>query len=104
MIATTAVIEDARPETSDVERLRATLDVIDAGILELVARRCRVAREIGAAKRLAGEPAIDLAREAAVVRRAAALAGVLGVHGEEVRAIFWQLIALARREQAEVRS
>lgn len=100
MIAATTVIEEPRPG-ADVARLRAALDVIDAGIVELIARRCTTAREIGGAKRRSGEPSIDLHREAAVVRRAASLAGSLGVQGEEVRAIFWQLIALSRRAQAE---
>lgn len=102
MIAVTTSLEEAPAQATDVERLRAALDVIDAAIVELVARRCRVAREIGEAKRRSGEPPVDLAREAAVVRRAASLAASLGVHGEEVRAVFWQLIALGRRAQAEV--
>jgi chorismate mutase len=104
MIAASAVLDEAQPSATELERLRAALDVIDAGIVELIARRCRVARDIGAAKRQAGEPGIDLAREATVVRQGAALASSMGVQGEEVRTIFWQLIALGRRAQAEASS
>jgi chorismate mutase len=101
MGAVAAVLEEARQQSAEVERLRAVLDVIDAGIVELIARRCSTAREIGIAKRQSGQPWTDLAREAAVVRRAASLAAGLGVEGEEVRAVFWQLISLSRRAQTE---
>ncbi len=44
---------------------------------------------------------LDPPREAAIVRRAAALAREAGVDGEEVRALFWQLVGLCRRAQLE---
>ncbi|MBX6366066.1 MAG: chorismate mutase, partial [Gemmatimonadetes bacterium] len=60
-------------------------------------------QRIGAANRAAGLPTLDPAREAAVVRRAGALAREHGLEAEAVRGIFWHLIGLSRRAQAEDR-
>jgi chorismate mutase len=61
-----------------------------------------VARETLAAKHAAGMPLLDPPREAAVVRRAAALARAAGLPDEEVREIFWRVIGLCRSLQAEL--
>ncbi|NLG63098.1 MAG: chorismate mutase [Candidatus Cloacimonetes bacterium] len=79
--------------------LRRELEQLDGQLIRLLAERERLAREIGAAKRAAGIPTLDPAREAAVVRRAAALAREHGLDEEVVRAVFWKLIASARRAQ-----
>jgi chorismate mutase len=50
-------------------------------------------------KRKAGLPTLDPPREAAVVRRAGALAREAGLDDEDVRYIFWHLIGLSRRMQ-----
>jgi chorismate mutase len=75
--------------------LRRELEQLDGQLIRLLAERERLAREIGAA----GIPTLDPAREAAVVRRAAALAREHGLDEEVVRAVFWKLIASARRAQ-----
>ncbi|GLC23628.1 chorismate mutase [Roseisolibacter agri] len=81
-------------------RLRQEIEAVDAQLVALVAARTRLAADIGAAKRALGRPTLDPVREAAVVRRAAELARDAGLADEEaVRAIFWQLMALARRAQ-----
>lgn len=79
--------------------LREQLERVDRELVRLMAERVRLAREIGAAKRDAGMPTLDPAREAAVVRRAAALAREHDLDEEEVRAVFWKLIGGARRAQ-----
>lgn len=79
--------------------LRRELEQLDAELVRLLAERERLARAIGAAKRAAGIPTLDPAREAAVVRRAAALARDHELDEEDVRAVFWKLIASARRAQ-----
>jgi len=84
--------------------LRASLDAIDADIVDLVARRIGVARELGLAKRSSGMPLFQPEREAAVVRRAAARARELGLDEEALRALFWALIAQCRNAQAEAPS
>ncbi|HLL45928.1 MAG TPA: chorismate mutase [Longimicrobiaceae bacterium] len=85
----------------DLQLLRAEIERIDREIVSLVAERVRLAREVGKAKRAADLPTLDPAREAAVVRRAGALAREAGLVDEEMRALFWHLIGLSRRAQVE---
>lgn len=81
--------------------LREEIARIDHELIRLIAERVRVARAVGRAKRAADLPTLDPAREAAVVRRAAALAREAGLGEDDVRSIFWHLIGQARRAQAE---
>jgi chorismate mutase len=84
---------------AELARLRDAVGEVDARIVALIAERVRLAGAIGAAKRQLGRPTLDPRREAAVVRRAGELAREHGLDDEAVRAVFWQLMALARREQ-----
>lgn len=93
------------PDTAAAEpelaQIREDIEGIDRELVALVARRVGLARAVGAAKRAAGLPILDPAREAAVVRRAGALAREAELDDEAVRGIFWHLIGLSRRAQAE---
>jgi chorismate mutase len=73
---------------------------VDREIVELLAERVQLALQVGRAKREAGLPLLDPAREAAVVRRAGGLARDAGVSDEDVREIFWHVIAMSRRAQS----
>ena len=84
-----------------MDQLREEIESIDRSIIELIARRVELAREVGRAKRAANLPTLDPAREAAVVRRAGQIAREAGIEDEDVRYIFWHLIGLARRAQNE---
>jgi chorismate mutase len=86
--------------TPELARLRAEIERVDRELIALIAERVQLARRTAAAKRAAGSPILDPAREATVVRRAAALARSAGVAEEEVREIFWHLVGLSRRAQA----
>ena len=87
---------------ADLAGLRAEIEQVDRALVELIAKRVRLAREIGVAKRAAGVPTLDHAREAAVVRRAVTLSRESGLTSDdEIRQIFWQLIGLSRRAQTE---
>jgi chorismate mutase len=79
--------------------LRRQIEGTDDALLALVAQRMRLARAIGRQKQRAGLPVLDPAREARVVRRIATQARELGMPGEEVRSLFWSIIALCRSEQ-----
>jgi chorismate mutase len=85
--------------TAGLARLRRQIEDTDDALLALIAQRMRLAREIGDHKRRASLPVLDPAREAKVVRRIALQARALGMPGEEVRSIFWSIIALCRSEQ-----
>ena len=57
--------------------------------------------EIGRTKAELGLPVMDPAREAAVVRRVAALAREKGVDEELARDVIWKIMASARETQEE---
>lgn len=86
---------------AEVARLREQIEGLDRDLVRLIAERVRLARDVGAAKRAAGIPTLDHAREAAVVRRAVSLAREADLpFDDEIRQIFWQLIGLSRRAQS----
>jgi chorismate mutase len=91
----------ADPAWSELEAIRSEIERVDRALVALIGERVRLARAVGAAKRAAGLPTLDPAREAAVVRRAGALAREAGLDDEEVRYIFWHLVGLSRRAQVE---
>ncbi len=92
---------ESSPGRGDLARLRTELERIDHALITLIAERLRIALAAGRAKRMSGDPVVDYAREAAVVRQAAGLARRMGLDEEEVRLIFWCLIDLSRRAQLE---
>lgn len=89
------------PAALDV--LRGRIETTDNAILALLKKRMGLARMIGVTKAAAGLPVLDPAREARVVRRTAARAAELGMPAEEVRSLFWSIIALCRSEQMQAR-
>jgi chorismate mutase len=92
--------DDAPPHDGALADLRDRVVAIDAQLVALVAERQRVAARIGAVKRAAAQPVLDLAREAAVLRRVAEEARHAGVDEEDVRELWRKLLAMARRVQA----
>jgi chorismate mutase len=84
---------------AELEALRAAIERADEALIAALAQRMTLARRVGSCKRSAGLPVLDPAREAAVVRRAAALARRAGLPEDEVRAIYWRILAMSRRVQ-----
>ena len=82
-------------------RCRQQIEGIDRELVALLAKRVALSKEIGAMKKVAGLPTLDPAREAEVIRRAAALAREQGVNDEKVRDIFWHVIGLSRAVQVD---
>lgn len=91
----------SQPLSPELVSLREQIEEIDRTLIALIARRVDAARAVGRAKRTAGLPILDPAREAAVVRRAVELARVHYLDEEDVREIFWHIIGLSRRAQLE---
>lgn len=85
--------------SSELERLRSEIEQVDQELVRLIARRIDIARSIGEAKKAAGLPTLDPAREAQLLRRIGTLAREAGLEPEELRAVFWQLISMTRRAQ-----
>lgn len=90
-----------RETTTELDALRAEIERIDAELVRGVAARMRLARRIGRLKQDAGMSLVHPAREAAVVRRAGELAREQGLDDEAVRELFWRLIEMSRKAQAE---
>ena len=93
------------PEAARAElaRLREEIERVDRDLVATIAERVELALRVSAAKEALGQPTLDPAREAAVVRRAGHLAREAGLDEEGVRALFWQLIGLSRLAQQERR-
>ena len=83
-----------------LETLRKRIVELDGALVDLVAERKAVVLEIGQIKTELGLPILDPAREASVIRRAAALAREKGVDEELVRDVIWRIMASARGEQS----
>lgn len=95
---------DTTPKSRDdaldaLTKWRREIESIDRQIIDLLADRVAVSKEIGATKKVAGLPTLDPAREAEVIRRAAELARGAGLNDEKVRDIFWHIIGLSRGVQ-----
>jgi chorismate mutase len=85
----------------ELVRLRRAIARVDRTLVDLIAERARLASAAAAAKRAAGVPLFDPPQEARVVRRAAERARAAGLPEEDLREVFWVLVGLARRRQAE---
>ncbi|HSJ26175.1 MAG TPA: chorismate mutase [Longimicrobiales bacterium] len=94
-------LERTDPGMSELARCRAAIDRLDEMLIMVLAERCAVASASAGLKRAAGQPMVDPAREAAVVRRAAELARSAGLEPEAVRRLYWHVVALCRGSQLE---
>ncbi|MEQ9569426.1 MAG: prephenate dehydratase domain-containing protein [Longimicrobiales bacterium] len=76
----------------EAARIREAIDRIDGAILRLLGRRKGLATAVQALRTDDGGLLRDPAREAAVLRRAAAEARARGLPEESVRQIFWRIV------------
>jgi chorismate mutase len=79
--------------------VRTEIEQVDEAIMAAIARRMELARAVRAVKARAGQPVLDPAREAAVVTRASARAREAGLPEDDVRALYWKIIAMSRKAQ-----
>ena len=89
----------AEPTACRLEALRGQIDAIDTRLVQAIADRLAVAREIGTVKRAAGLPVVNAEREAVVIARFVAKARQRGISEETARAVIQSLITAARAEQ-----
>ena len=87
-----------------LEELRARLDVIDRDLLQLVAERQTLGKQIAEVKRSAGQPTRDFRREREVLLQARRDAEALGVSPALAESLLQSLIrgSLTTQEQARV--
>ena len=86
-------------DLAQLTALRSEIEAVDAALMDAIAQRMALAKAIRVVKQRAGQPVLDPAREAAVVSRASARAREAGLPEDEIRALYWKLMAVARRVQ-----
>jgi chorismate mutase len=82
-----------------LDELRQRIEALDAELVRLIGERRGLVLEVGRVKAELGLPVLDPTREAAVVRRVAALARDAGGDEEMMRDVIWRIMASARDEQ-----
>ncbi len=87
-------------QQSDLGDLRRSLDEVDTGIVDLIARRGKLVADIGRLKEDGTAPIQDLDRERQVLAGVEAVATDLGVSASLVRRVFRELIADSVAQQA----
>jgi prephenate dehydrogenase len=91
----------AEAPKAGLARVRGEIEQVDRQMVELIARRVDLARQVGPLKQALGMPILDPPREAAIVRRAGEIAREAGLDDDAVRYIFWHLVGMSRRVQLE---
>jgi chorismate mutase len=94
-------VKSAEDAVRELSHLREQIEEVDRQVVELIARRAKLAREAGHAKLIAGLPRYDPVREVRVIETAAERAKATGLPEQEVRQIMRQLISIARHAQEQ---
>lgn len=81
----------------DLTDIRKEIDAIDAQLVALFRRRMAIMDEISQAKRAAGIPLTDAAREAAVLERLSAMAPGFET---EIHDLYQTIFQLAKKRQS----
>ena len=92
----------ARDCGDQLTELRARIDDLDAQLVELLARRFTIPREIGRLKADRDLPSLDERRESAQRERLRTLASESGIDPEMVLAVFEAVVARVRAEHEAV--
>ncbi len=101
-ICSRLVIRETVATTESLDSLRSEIDKLDDRLLDLLARRMRVAREIGRYKREHAMPVLQAARYEELLARRAAQAEELGMEGGFMRRVLQAVHEESVRQQMEV--
>ena len=85
----------------EIAELRDEIDTINAQIVELLAKRVEVAKNIGVEKKMMGLPVVDRGREEAVYQKIREMARGQGINPDGVEEIFREIVALCTGAQTE---
>ena len=96
------VIREMNVTTENLTDLRAEIDKIDDELLDLLARRMRVSREIGQYKKEHDMPVLQTRRYEELLARRAAQAAELGMDRGFMRAVYQAIHEESVRQQMEV--
>ncbi|WP_295935915.1 bifunctional 3-deoxy-7-phosphoheptulonate synthase/chorismate mutase type II [uncultured Alistipes sp.] len=96
------VIRDVTTTTENLTELRAQIDKLDDELLELLAHRMRVSREIGQYKKEHNMPVLQARRYEELLARRAEQASQLGMDREFMRSVLQAIHEESIRQQMEV--
>jgi len=88
-----------KKQKDEIEKRRRQIDQLDLKLVELLARRARLARGIGECKRRLGVGLSDSKRETQVLERIKSKATALGLEPDFVGTLAKKIIAYCKREQ-----
>jgi chorismate mutase/prephenate dehydrogenase len=95
-------VSDSSETPPPLPELRAQLDTVDRQILELLARRMQIVRDVAQYKRVENIQIRDAQREAQVLAARRALAVELGLDPEAIESIYRQILISSRDYQASM--
>ena len=92
-------VPEMEPWEDRLDRTRNAINDVDEALILLLSERMRLARRAQALRKEAGAGGVDPGREARVLRRSGELARQAGLPEEQVRDVFWRIVALCTPEQ-----
>lgn len=93
------VIRDATQTTENLKELRHQIDTIDEGLLELLARRMRISREIGTYKKEHNIPVLQTLRYGEILDNRARAGAAMDLNVDFVRKILSEIHEESVRQQ-----
>ncbi len=96
------VIRDETVTTENITQLRRQIDEIDNSLIELLAKRMRVSREIGQYKKEHGMTVLQTARYTEILDKRGAQGSLCGIDPSCSRQIFEAIHAESVRQQLEI--
>jgi chorismate mutase len=98
----TLVVRDTTQSTENLAQLRKQIDEYDTGLLETLAARMRVAREIGRYKKEHNMTVLQASRYDEILQKRVAQATQFGISPDFVQAIFVAIHEESVRHQMEI--
>ena len=92
------------PLPEELQRLRDSIDNIDAALIHLLAERFKLTKEVGALKVARGLPPADPAREAEQIKRLRALAAIAKLDPEFAEKFLTFIVTEVIRHHTAMRS
>lgn len=95
-------IRDHNEQTEDISQMRRKIDVLDNQLMELLAQRMRVCREIGQYKKVHNMPVLQASRYSEILEKRGAQGSLLGMAPEFVAKVFESVHEESVRQQIEI--
>jgi chorismate mutase len=92
---------DKVSDENEIEELRMEINRLNTEIVEKIAQRVEVAKEIGAVKKRHGLPIVDREREKCVIEQVKGLALSLGLDADGTERMFREIIRFCTDAEKE---